>query len=323
MLSRLKAGWNWLPVIVRAIILGFGVLGIGSAVTFLPLLGNLKFHPEIPWAFPMTLVVLALYGPYFSGWGPPAATREARKRLARASLPSARIWRAAIQGIVFGVIALIALRLLLPSLLPVRPPSIPISFSFLPFPTVIGALLSIVVIAAVTEEIAFRGYMQKSMEEAYGIVPAVLMVGVMFWVAHLNHGITVTHLPFQMSASIALGLLAYLTRSLIPAMIAHGVGDVLLVPAYFFQRPEFAWKLFSARPLWEGVAPTFSGRFLIVCSAMSPKHVFADGPLQSFAITAWVLLVSAVLTVLAFVHLGRVSRLSEAREFTSGVPSLE
>jgi membrane protease YdiL (CAAX protease family) len=164
--------------------------------------------------------------------------RDARRapEVRGVSLPSARIWRAAIPPIVFGIIALIALRLLLPSLMPVGAPSIPISFSSLPLPTIIGALLSIVMIAAVTEEIAFRGYMQKPMEDAYGIIPAVLIVGVMLWVAHLDHDISVTHLPFHISASIALGLLAYLTRSLVPAMIAHGVGDLLLVPAYFFLR---------------------------------------------------------------------------------------
>lgn len=45
--SQIKAAWDWLPVIVRAIVLGW-VLTIGSTVTFLPVLGNLKFHPEIP-----------------------------------------------------------------------------------------------------------------------------------------------------------------------------------------------------------------------------------------------------------------------------------
>ena len=308
MLSRLKAGWNWLPVIVRAIILGFALLEIGSTVTFLPLLGNLKFHPEIPWAFPMTLVVLALYAAYFSGWGPPAATRGERQKYARALLPSTRIWRAAIPPMVFGIVALIALRLLLPSLIAVGAPSIPISFSSLPLPTIIGALLSIVVIAAVTEEIAFRGYMQKPLEEAYGIVPAVLIVGIMFWVAHLDHGITVTHLPFQMSASIALGLLAYLTRSLVPAMIAHGVGDSLLVPAYFFHQPEFAWKALSARPVWEGAASTLTKRFQIAFGAMSPKHAFAEGPFQIFTITAWILLISAAMTIFAFLRLVRAGR---------------
>ena len=61
MRSQIKAAWDWLPVIVRAIVLGWVLLTIGSTVTFLPLLGNLKFHPEIPWAFPVTIVILALY----------------------------------------------------------------------------------------------------------------------------------------------------------------------------------------------------------------------------------------------------------------------
>ena len=308
MLSRLKAVWIWLPVIVRAIVLGFVLLEIGSTVTFLPLLGNLKFHPEIPWAFPVTLIVLALYAAYFSGWGPPVATRATRRNYARASLPSARIWRAAIPPMLFGTVALIALRLLLPSLLPVSAPSIPISFSSLPLPTIIGALLSIAVIAAVTEEIAFRGYMQKPMEDAYGIVPAVVIVGALFWVAHLDHDISVTHLPFHMLASIALGLLAYLTRSLIPAMIAHGVGDILLVPAYFFREPEFVWKALSARPVWEGTSSIFSERLQIIFGAMLPQHAFSGGPLQVFAITAWILLLSTLLTVIAFNNLVRASR---------------
>jgi hypothetical protein len=48
MRSQIKAAWDWLPVIVRAIVLGWVLLTIGSTVTFLPLFGNLKFHPEIP-----------------------------------------------------------------------------------------------------------------------------------------------------------------------------------------------------------------------------------------------------------------------------------
>jgi len=51
MLSWLKAVWNWLPVIVRAIVLGLVLLEIGSTVTFLPLLGNLGFIPKYPGHF--------------------------------------------------------------------------------------------------------------------------------------------------------------------------------------------------------------------------------------------------------------------------------
>jgi membrane protease YdiL (CAAX protease family) len=302
------AGWDRLPVIVRAIVLGWVVLTIGSTVPFLPLLGNLKFHPEIPWAFPMTLLILSLYWAYFSGWGPPADTRDARKKFARATWPSARIWLAVTPVMLFGIIALVALRLVLPSVLPVRAPSVSIPLSSYPLGTVIGALLSIAVIAAVTEEVAFRGYMQRPLEEAYGIVPAVLLVGLMFWAAHLDHGITITHLPFQMAASIALGLLVYLTRSLVPAMIAHGAGDILLQPAYLFRHPEFVWKALSARPVWEGVTATLPERLSTSGRAMSPRHWLTGDPFQGLAITAWILLLSSALTVCAFLHLRRISR---------------
>ncbi|MGH7982243.1 MAG: lysostaphin resistance A-like protein [Candidatus Udaeobacter sp.] len=317
----LKRLWNRLPVIVRAIGLGWVVFTIGSTVTFLPLLGNLKFHPEIPWAFPMTVVVLVVFGAYFSGWGPPAATRDARKKLARASLPSARIWGAAIPAMVFGIVALVALRLLLPSLMPVRAPSVSISLSSYPLATIIGALISIAAIAAVTEEIAFRGYMQQPLEEAYGIIPAVLIVGIMFWVAHLDHGITITHLPFQMSASIGLGFLVYVTRSLIPAMIAHCAADILLQPAYLFRHPEFVWKALSARPVWEGVASAFPERLLTIGWAMSPNNMFAGNPFPIFAIIAWILLISALLTVLAFFNLLRATRLSNRPRTDIGGPT--
>jgi membrane protease YdiL (CAAX protease family) len=305
--SRIVAGWNRLPVIVRAIVLGWVVLTIGSTVTFLPLLGNLKFHAEIPWAFPVTVVILLLYWAYFSGWGPPVATRDARKNFARATWPSARLWLAAVPVMLFGMIALLALRLVLPSVLPVRAPSVSIPLASYPVATVIGALLSIAVIAAVTEEIAFRGYIQRPLEQAYGIVPAVLVVGFLFWAAHLDHGITVTHLPFHMSASIALGLLAYFTRSLVPAMIAHGVGDILLQPAYLFRHPEFVWKALSARPVWEGVSTTLPERLFATGRAISPRHWLMSDPFQGLAITAWILLLSSALTILAFRNLIHIS----------------
>src|SRR4029453_1742142 len=248
---------------------------------------------------------------YFSGWGPPAGTQDARKRLARASFPSARIWRAATPAMVFGIIALVTLRLLLPSLMPVRAPSVSISVSSYPLPTIVGAFLSIAAIAAVTEEIAFRGYMQKPLEEAYGIVPAVLVVGVMFWVAHLDHGITITHLPFHIAASVALGLLAYLTRSLVPAMIPHFVGDIFLQPAYLFRYPEFVWNALSARPVWDGVASAFPEKLRIVGSALSPQHMFVVGdPFRAIAIIAVIFLMSAMLTIIAFLNLMRVTRRS-------------
>jgi len=184
----------------------------------------------------------------------------------------------------FGIIALLALRLLSPSVMPVRTPSIPISLSSLPLPTVIGALLSIVAIAAVTEEMAFRGYMPKPLEEAYGIVQAVLIVGTMFWIAHLDHGITVTHLPFQMSASIALGLLAYLTRSLNTSNGRTCRGRRSSCAVLFLSSARICLESIIGAADLGSVASTFSERLLSIFTAMAPQNMFADGPFQGFAI---------------------------------------
>ncbi len=75
MLGKLKAAWSRLPIIVRAIVGGLIILEIGSDLTVLPLFGNLKFHPEIPWAFPATCLLLAAFWAWFSGRGPPIALR--------------------------------------------------------------------------------------------------------------------------------------------------------------------------------------------------------------------------------------------------------
>jgi hypothetical protein len=93
-------------------------------------------------------------------------------------------------------------------------------------------------------------------------------------------------------------------------MIAHGAADILLQPAYLFRQPEFVWKALSARPIWEGVASTFPERLLTIGRALLPKHMFAGDPFQIFAIIAWTLLISAVLTVFAFVNLARATRSS-------------
>src|SRR2546430_17428657 len=77
------------------------------------------------------------------------------------------------------------------------------------------------------------------------------------------------------------------------------------LPIYLFRHPEFVWKALSARPIWEGVASTFLQKLLVIGQAMSPKHMFAGDPFQIFSILAWIVLISAVLTIFGFVNLVR------------------
>jgi membrane protease YdiL (CAAX protease family) len=153
----------------------------------------------------------------------------------------------------FGVAFLVTLRLAAPYLLPVAPPSVPAQLSSLPLPSAICALVAVALSSAVVEETAFRGYVQRPLEERFGLVPAIAVAGVLFWASHLPK-VTVTHLPGHLVASVVFGLLAFLTRSLRPAMVAHALADLVLQPAYFLRAPAFVWTSLAARPLWQGAS---------------------------------------------------------------------
>ena len=99
-------------------------------------------------------------------------------------------------------------------------------------------------------------------------------------------------------------MLAYYTRSLAPAMVAHAAADLVLQPAYFARSPQFVWNSLSARPIWEGKT--------------------ASAELHTFEALALVLLVSSLATILAFLHLARAAgELQRRRTLGSCVKSAE
>lgn len=306
--AKLMAAWRWLPALVRAPIVAFVVLNIGSTVGVLPVFANTKFLLGVPWSLPATSLVMAGFWFYFTGRGYPAATRAARQQATRLKSLPWPIWRAAVLPLLLSIVTVTSLRLALPSIFPVEAPKIALDLGSYPFPTVIGLLLSVALTAGVAEEVAFRGYLQKPLEESYGLIPALILTGVAFWLAHAEK-VTLTHLPFHLVASVLLGLSAYLTKSLLPAIIGHALGDALLLPAYAFHRPAFIWSSLAARPLWESAAAATSGeRLQVVVRAMGLTRILEAGPTQVFAIVAWVFLVSAALTSVALLRLARVAR---------------
>jgi membrane protease YdiL (CAAX protease family) len=306
--------WARSPAIIRAPIVAFIVFTIGSTATVLPLFGNIKFYPQIPWALPATLIVVAVFWFYFTGGGYPASTRAARERVTRGKFLPAPVWRAAIIPMALSLVAIASLRLALPSLLPVDAPKIALDLSAYPTATVIGLLLSIAISAGVVEEVAFRGYLQKPLEESYGPVAAILITGIAFWYVH-DDKVSVTHLPFHMTASILLGLMTYMTRSLLPAIAGHTLMDAILQPAYAFREPSFMWSALTAKPVWTSVPhPGVAEKFAAIGKAMEPSQIFAAGPMQVFAITAWVFLISTTLALLTLIPLSRTVRESAQQD---------
>lgn len=81
-------------------------------------------------------------------------------------------------------------------------------------------------VAGITEETGFRGYMQLPLEKRYGPIVGITIVSIVFLIIHL-HQAWVTPLLFHVFVlSVMFGILAYTTGSLIPAIISHTVLDI-------------------------------------------------------------------------------------------------
>lgn len=78
------------------------------------------------------------------------------------------------------------------------------------------------------EEILFRGLIQVDLQRAFGWKWAILGASIMFAVMHLTWR-SVPELIFVFLASFVLGGLYMKTKSLVPAIAAHGMNNVMLV----------------------------------------------------------------------------------------------
>jgi membrane protease YdiL (CAAX protease family) len=264
--------WARVPVLIRAIVGGELLTMVGSTLLVLPVLGNISFLPEIPWALPVTMAMAWLYWRYLSGYGAPAFSAESRRRMTRTDTSTTYSPRLVALYLACGLVMLLSFRLLMPSLMEVRPPDLSINprdFSLL---TAIGFIGSVALTAGLVEEVALRGYAQRLLEEKYGLMPAILVVSGMFWAAHLNHDyMTFAHVPFYILVSATLGVVVYLTKSLVPAIIIHIVADLILLPAYGYRWPQIVGEMVTATPVWRtGTTPEFlivAALFLVASGA--------------------------------------------------------
>ena len=92
-------------------------------------------------------------------------------------------------------------------------------------------------VAAFFEEWGFRGLIQGSLEQRHGPAPAIAVTGVLFYLMHVGHGWTqgdvatvlAVAIPFFIGSALW-GVLAMVTRSLAPSMLAHALADMTLLP---------------------------------------------------------------------------------------------
>ena len=98
----------------------------------------------------------------------------------------------------------------------------------MPWWSLYSILLMVSIVAGVSEEAGFRGYMQGPLERRYGPVIAITLSSVMFWVVHLNHASGFARFVPLVIMGAALALLTRTARSILPAIIAHASADAII-----------------------------------------------------------------------------------------------
>lgn len=216
--------WKKVPLFFRAIILGLVISMVGIFIWTLVA----SFVP-MPWGFLLMIVLLFFYINYFSGSWKPETTRIFRKNNFRDTILSSRTWLLSSLAIILIIL--------------IEQSSLVVTFRFMEFPAdkfiqeysflnnvpVWSAWLVIILISSVAgicEEIGFRGYMQKPLEEKYRPLMAISTVSLVFVLVHLHQAWSTPLLIHIFFISVLFGLIAYHSKSLIPGIIAHILMDI-------------------------------------------------------------------------------------------------
>ena len=235
----------------------------------------------VPWAIvPMTIYLWAYFG--FIGGRWMASGSERRRADLRAHRLPSSVWRVALPAGLLGFGAILALLVVISRLVHL-PGGTPITTpTGMPVATMFALLTMQSVVAGVTEESAFRGYMQSIVGRRFGEAVAVIASGVLFGLLHFpNHpGDVLLMLPYYVAVSAMYGGLTWATDSILPALVLHSVGDVVVLTRWWLTgRPE--WQLSAVVPplVWDsGIDASFAATvavaaMLSIVAAWSYKSV--------------------------------------------------
>ena len=245
---------------------------------------NLRIGTGLPWAVIPGLLYLSAYWLFISGKWASNAKAEQRRTNLRAKRLHPWTWVMALASGALGFAMLLAFlglvsRLVnLPAGLPVSsPPEMPVL-------TMIILIIMASVVAGVSEEAAFRGYMQSMIERRYGLTVAILANGTLFGLLHFgNHpGDVLMMLPYYVAVAGVYGGLTWAADSILPAIVLHSIGDIIVLTRWWI----------TGLPEWQ-------------LNTTPPPLVWDNGIDASFMTLAAITVVLAVLTIMAYRELSR------------------
>lgn len=236
MTSTLPRTWVQLPALLRGSVAAIGILILGQLPPGLFLVANLELTPGVPWFLAATIVWLWCLWSYLDGRWWPANTAGARSENLRGSSLSLGVWSWSLVAGGLGMISVLSGALLtgLRVDLPPEATGPLIDLNSYPTITVAAVFLNIALVAGVVEESAFRGYMLSIVERRHGWIAAIASVAILFYLAHVSHAYaTVAFIPFFLAYSVLHGVLVFLTRSILPSVVLHTLGDLAILPIQY------------------------------------------------------------------------------------------
>jgi len=260
--------WMKVPLVLRSILIGFGVSSLGVGIWTI-----VAMSLPGPWSVLLMATILIFFWMYFSGKWKPSNTQAFRRFCIRQINLKKPVW-------IWGLVAAFFIVLFLHSswILTFRivefQPEIFKTLSFIndvPALQAWSAIIGISMVAGICEEVGYRGYLQKPLEQKYGPIVAISISSIIFIVIHLHQAWLVSILVPAFFISFMIGYLAYATNSLIPGIIAHVTFDIINVSYW-----------------WSDVMGTFER-----------KPISMTGVDNHFIITVVVVLLSTVLFIVS------------------------
>lgn len=185
---------------------------------------NLKASPAFPWAVAVMALVLWVGWKYLSGeWGP-QSTSAVRRRYLRATPVAWHVFGWSVLAGALSLVALVGYWIVIFQLVKVPGNRLP-DFSHYPLITVASVLLMAAVVGAVVEEAGFRGYFQVALEREFRGPAAIVISALVMSPTHgLSQGFVWPTLLWYFFADVMFGVMAYLTKSILPGIIIHCLG---------------------------------------------------------------------------------------------------
>ncbi|MFY0632116.1 MAG: CPBP family intramembrane metalloprotease [Flavobacteriaceae bacterium] len=222
--SQFTLLWMKIPLVIRAIILGFSISTLGVTIWAIAP----AFIPGI-WSVVFMAIILILFIRFFSGKWIKNTTQQFRKDNFKSTKLSS-------YKLKWGVLAALLMAFIVQA-------SLTFIFRLMEYPEamfkaeyeIIGKLpvasawifiIMASLVAGICEEVGYRGYLQTPLEKKYGAKIAIGITSAVFVVIHLHQAWAPSIIPLIFMASALLGYMSYCFKSIIPGIIAHVTFDI-------------------------------------------------------------------------------------------------